>query len=62
VSTPPDAAARRPYAPCETAAGQYTQDQAAETVAQLTGPVSNHTAAMAAGRESYPVGQRGDAG
>jgi hypothetical protein len=59
VSTPPGAAARREQSPRETASWQYAQDQAAETVAQLTGPVSNHDAALDAGRESYPEGQRG---
>lgn len=53
--------AREPYAPRETEAAQYTADQHAADVAQLTAPTSAHSAAMDAGRESYPEHQRGDA-
>jgi hypothetical protein len=52
-------AARREQAPAETANREYREAQAAEVEAALTGPVSNHSAAMDAGRESYPDGQRG---
>jgi hypothetical protein len=61
VSAAPGAEVRQSQAPYETAAGQYTADAAAQVVAELTGPVSNHAREVDAGRESYPPGQRGGA-
>jgi hypothetical protein len=58
VSIPPGEDVRQAQAPAEMAAHQAAEDAAAQIVAELTGPVSNHEAAMNAGREP---GQRGRA-
>ena len=60
MSAAPGADVRQAQAPAETAAGQYAADAAAQVVAELTGPVNNHSREVDAGRESYPPGQRGD--
>lgn len=44
--------------PAKTAARQHGEDKAAEVVSQLTAATSEHTKAMMAGTESYPVTDR----